>query len=300
MHCSEGRTAEARLLLDALMGDADRDLLGPQTALGLPRRLQAGFLRLAKAEGDLRAKTALQYHLVPPPELLAPLFRTDASDRAAFTEAAQQPVPRLVHQVWIGSAPPVTTRAWAEAAARQGYGYRLWHEDDLAALGLEDDPAYRHMRAKGDLPGAVDVARYHILAREGGIYLDCDWYPARSTLDSALPRCGLTALAEETPRLTGAGPVLLNNSLIATPPGHPALLHLIAALPRVLDLLPSGPAWWVTGPLVFTLTCRRGPVTLADARIVAAQADSGMSEADVKGLAARCDNPGLLIAWKPW
>ncbi len=44
----------------------------------------------------------------------------------------------------------------------------------------------------GDLPGAVDVARYFILHAQGGIYLDCDWYPARDDLSFAdvLPLIG--------------------------------------------------------------------------------------------------------------
>ena len=96
------------------------------------------------------------------------------------------------------------------------------------------------MMDRADYPGAVDVARYAILEREGGIYLDCDWYPARDDIGfhDLLPLLGLTALAEDIPRNTGAGALLLANSFIAAPPGHPVLARLTAALPAVLAEMP--------------------------------------------------------------
>lgn len=55
------------------------------------------------------------------------------------------------------------------------------------------------MLSEGDYPGAVDVARYILLERFGGIYLDCDWYPARDdvSFDSFLPLAGLTVFDEK-------------------------------------------------------------------------------------------------------
>lgn len=55
------------------------------------------------------------------------------------------------------------------------------------------------MLDKRDYPGAVDVARYKLLDRFGGIYLDCDWYPARDDLsfDAVLPMIGLMAFDEK-------------------------------------------------------------------------------------------------------
>ena len=40
-------------------------------------------------------------------------------------------------------------------------------------------------------------------------------------------RDGLSALAEDTPRVTGRGPVLLTNALIACPAGHPVMAALL-------------------------------------------------------------------------
>ena len=160
------------------------------------------------------------------------------------------------------------------------------------------------MLERGDMPGAVDVARYLVLQRMGGIYLDCDWYPARNDISfhDRLPLVGLNVIAEDVPRNTGAGSVLLSNALIATPADHPAIRRMLTALPEALAAMPDAPAWWSTGPLLFTVVCRGGAATLADSAIIAESAARDASETEVHGLCAKvlADDGGLLLAWKPW
>lgn len=300
-----GAFDEARAQLAALARDPDAQALGEHTALGLPRRLHAAFLRLAKAEGDVLARIGYQFHLVPPPGRFDRWTRFGAADRRAIAAANRRPVPHSLHQIWIGALPvPPSTIAWATHAARHGYAYKLWREDDLAALGLVDGAAFRAMLARGDLPGAVDAARYAILATEGGIYLDCDWYPARDDLafHDLLPMVGLTALAEDIPRHTGAGGLLLANSFLAAPAAHPVFARLVEVLPEIVADMPKAPAWWCTGPLIFTLLARSGAVTLADARFVAAHLPRAAPMAEVEAICARAvdEDLGPLIAWKSW
>jgi mannosyltransferase OCH1-like enzyme len=300
-----GDFAGARSLLAALADHPDAAALGETTSLGLPRRLHAAMLRLAKAEGDLIRRIGYQFHLVPDPDRLAALTRATTAERRAIADANRMPVPRVIHQIWIGPLPPPpATAAWASHAGAQGYAYRLWREADLAALGLMETPAYRDMLDRADYPGAVDVARYAILAREGGIYLDCDWYPARDDIGfhDLMPLTGLTALAEAIPRNTGAGSLLLANSFIAAPPRHPVFARLIATLPAVLAEMPRAPAWWSTGPLIFTLMARMGSVTIADAALVAATLKRAAPPSEVAAIRASAEprEAGLLIGWKSW
>lgn len=302
---AKGDFAAATAILDGLAADPAILALPAQTMLGMPRRLHAARLHLAKARGDLVARAGYQFHLVPPPELLAPLFHFSGPERQAITAANRQPVPRVIHQIWIGSLPvPDGVAAWRHHAGVQGYQYRLWQEADLARLGLPDQPVFAAMMARGDYPGAVDVARYAILAAEGGIYLDCDWYPARDDISfhDLLPLIGLTAWAEPVPRQTGMGGLLLGNSFIATPPDHPALHRLNAALPQALDLLPEAPAWWSTGPLVFTLAARGGAVSVAPQTLVAGGLPDRAAMAELQAMRAQAvqGDDGLLIAWKSW
>lgn len=299
-----GNLSEARSLLEQIrmqrLGQAD-----PATSLGLPRRLQSAMLRLAKAEGDQIRKIAYQFHLVPPPERLAAYATFSAGDRARMVELSRMPVPACIHQIWLGSRPvPVTVSAWERHASENGYEYRLWREADIERSGYDRNPAFRHMLEAGDFPGAVDAARYLILRDEGGIYLDCDWYPARrrESFRDFLPMTGLCVFAEDTPRNTGAGATLFANSFIATPPGHPVFERLSQALPEIVAELGDVPAWWSTGPLVFTVLARSGPVTLAAASLVAGSmaADAPLEDVDARAGELEALESGLLIAWKPW
>lgn len=301
----EGRFDEALDVLDAVAADPGNHVLGPLTALGLPRKLHSAYLKIAKRQGDTIRRIGYQHTLVPPPELLAHYGQFSSDERAALAEVGRQPVPRTIHQVWIGSAElPVSTGAWADHAARHGYEYRLWREADLEATGMDRDPVFAAMLEAGDLPGAVDVVRYAILDRFGGIYLDCDWYPARRDIafHDVMPLVGLTALAEKTPRDMGSGSLLLTNSFIAAPPGHPVFRRILGGLPGAAAAMPEAPAWWSTGPLLFTVVCRGGAVTIADAALVAGEVPRRAPIEDVIALCERAEKEdgGLLIAWKPW
>ena len=299
---AKGDFAGAETHLSRLSEDPDRAVLGPETALGMPRRLQSAWLKLAKAKGDTRARIALQYHLVPPPDLLGPLFKVDLDGLQTRAAAAVRPVPKVLHQIWIGPRPPETTEVWREHSIRHGWEYKLWDEGALEELGVRDHSTYRHMRELGDLPGAVDVARYLVLSGQGGLYLDCDWMPVRDApLEQAIPLIGLSAIAERTPRLTGTGSPFLNNSVLAAPPGHPVFAALLSTLPEVIKRLPKGPAWWATGPLVFTLASRAGPITILDASIDAGMTEGNRSEVEQRIESLRSsDSPAFLCGWKPW
>ncbi|MCA0272352.1 MAG: mannosyltransferase [Proteobacteria bacterium] len=301
-----GRVAEAEAALQSIADDPEAAALGATTALGLPRKLHSAWVRLAKIEGDLVRLTGFRATAVPPETLLADLFAADAQARATHAAAAAHPVPRVIHQIWIGGPPPAACAAWSGYARRHGWAYRLWDEAALARAWVTADPLWTMMRKAGDLPGAVDIARYHLLAREGGLYLDCDWYPAAAAMppEAVLPAQGLSVIAEPAPRLVAGGSLLLSNALIAAPAGHPALLHLIAALPAVAERLPKSPAWWVTGPLAFTLSVRRGPVSVLNAGLVAGVVPQGVAwQPEVEALAAKNSaegGGGFLIAWKGW
>lgn len=295
-----GKLEEARNLLQQIqvqgLGKADAP-----TALGLPRRLQSTMLKLAKVENDAVARSGYQFHLVPPPRTLARYGVFSPEERAGMVELSRVPVPRCIHQIWLGSRlVPPTADAWAAHAVANGYQYKLWREADLAENGYDRSTALRHMLQQGDFPGAVDVARYMILRDFGGIYLDCDWYPAgnHGSFHDLLPLTGLSVFAEEIPRKTGAGSTLFANSFIATPAGNPVFSRLCDVLPSAIEDLGDAPAWWSTGPLIFTVVARSGPVSLAGAGFVANPAPAQASLSEVQVAAADAD--GLLIAWKPW
>lgn len=305
---AERRFADARALLENMrtgLTQQSADILGPVTLLGMPRKLHAAFLKLAKAEGDAVARIGLQYNLVPDPERIIRHFRLDDGSRRGMAACNAAPVPRVIHQIWIGSKPvPVSVEAWQRQAKATGYDHRLWQEEDIRSIGVYDNAVFRAFLDAGDFPGAVDVARYLILARQGGIYLDCDWYPAQMELgfDMFLPLVGLSALAEQTPRNLGGDSLLLTNSFIAAPPEHPLFDILVDALPGVMTELPGAPAWWATGPVIFTLLARMTAVTVPDTRFVAANLAQQAPITEVLDAAQKAEGSasGFLIGWKSW
>lgn len=302
---SSGRVAEAETLLEAIARDADAVALGPVTQTGLPRKLHSAWLRLAKIGKDPARIAGLRATAVPPEKVWQGLFEADQALRTACAEATAWPVPRVIHQIWIGGPPPAACHTWSAFAASHGWDYRLWDEASLLDLGVAADPLWRAMLDAGDLPGAVDIARYHLLLREGGLYLDCDWFPARADVppEAFIPGRGLSSLAEPAPRLVAGDSLLLSNALIAAPPGHPAIGHLVAMLPAFTARLPDAPAWWATGPLPFTLATRIGPVAVLGARLVAGTLPRGGLLSDAEAFAAACvdaGSAGFLIAWKGW
>ncbi|QCI96874.1 glycosyltransferase family 32 protein [Agrobacterium larrymoorei] len=295
--------AESRLQL--LSEESDQHFMGEQTALGLPRKLHSAHLRLEKARGDVLRRAGYQYLLVPPVETFEPYGRFSSEERKLIAAKNREAVPRVIHQIWIGDRDvPPATEAWAAHAKANGLTYRLWREEDLAREGISTDPVFQRMLSEKDFPGAVDVARYVILSRFGGIYLDCDFYPARddASFFDVLPMIGLTAFAEDTPRQTGRGSVLFANSFIAAPAGHPVFERILQALPDILQHLPRAPAWWATGPLIFTVVARAGSVSLANADFVAAALPDRAPFSAVEDARAKAgaENDGLLIAWKSW
>ena len=300
-----GNFSDARQLLTEIASDPEKMVLGLTTAADLPRGLQSAFLKLAKAEKDNIRRAGYQYHLTPPPSKLAPFCKFSIGEKKAIAIANQGDVPRLIHQIWVGSNPiPTGTQAWSRHAQTHGYEYKLWLESDLDEAGILDHPAFIRMQSCGDFPGAVDVARYIILQQHGGIYLDCDWYPARRdvSFDELLAMKGMCAMAEDIPRNTGKGGLLLANSLIMAPPTHPVFSRILASLEEVDKTLPNAPAWWATGPLLFTLMCRGGSLTLLDSDIVAGSLpqETPLSKVEAWCRASEEDDGGLLLSWKSW
>lgn len=306
-----GDIQAARVLLDRMVadgaGNTENAQHGPEplTVLGLPRRLHATLLRQAKLERDPVARAGYRFTMVPPPALLAPYAQLSTTQKRVWNASNREPVPHHIHQIWIGPrALPASVAAWRSHAALRGYDYTLWGEDALRKAGIYEDAVFRDRLERGDYPGAVDVARYVLLERFGGIYLDCDWFPARDDVgfDDFLPMRGLTAMAEDVPRDLGAsGSVLLYNSFIAAPPEHPVFRRIIEAMPEVARLMPGAPAWWATGPLIFTVAARAGAVCLADPALIAGSFPDGTPGTEIDAFRAAPDAPaGLLLAWKSW
>jgi mannosyltransferase OCH1-like enzyme len=92
-------------------------------------------------------------------------------------------IPKKIHFVWLGGRMPGLYRALIRRCEELNPGWQvtLWNGKEVSRLvrrmgtGLEG----RFEQADLTLSSRADLARYHIVAHEGGIYLDTDFLVLR-------------------------------------------------------------------------------------------------------------------------
>lgn len=137
-------------------------------------------------------------------------------------ESISRRVPRIVHQIWLGSPLPKLYARWGESWRRQnpGWDYRLWTEKEIADFGLRNQRSYD---LSPNFGVKSDLARYEILERFGGVYADTDFECLVSFERLASSTDFFTGL------MYGTNPVIANG-LIGSRPGHPILKTLVRDL----------------------------------------------------------------------
>lgn len=118
----------------------------------------------------------------------------------------------------------------------------MWTEQDLDSLECKEQ-----FDAMPHYSGKADVARYEILHRHGGIYMDADSECVKTLDDDFLDNIGFAAWENEYAR-----PGLVANGVIGTLPGCSLMSTLIASVKGgdlgKLRALPATEVWRTTGP----------------------------------------------------
>ena len=145
--------------------------------------------------------------------------------------------------------------------------YRLWREHDILELGLNNIDIF-HLEPHP--ANKADIARYEILYRFGGVFIDADsmWINHKS-LDPLLLAArdsGLFFGEETRPSKTRTTPTIITPVLavgvIGCAKGHPAMAHLIKQLGltyRDLRFRQGVARWEATGPDFATMALRGVP-----------------------------------------
>lgn len=163
-------------------------------------------------------------------------------------------IPRVIHQVWVHKPMPDEVRRWIETwdVRHPGWTHVLWRDDDLRWLDnvalFDHADAYVADHAVGQMK--ADVARYEILAKFGGVYVDCDFecrYPIDDLVD-------VPAFAVRQP--TGGQPA---NGLIGVQPGNAVMRECVARLPSRAMKMRGKSANRVSGPAFFGSLVRDDP-----------------------------------------
>jgi mannosyltransferase OCH1-like enzyme len=153
-------------------------------------------------------------------------------------------IPQKIHFIWLGSELPtqyqynVTT--WAKH--HPNWEIILWKDADIERFGLRNQKLFDAAENYGE---KSDIARYEIIHREGGLYVDTDCFCLKSF--EPLHYCYDFYVG-----VTNPGTVEINNAVIGCAPHHPLMeLCISQMVPR------QGPATTVdtlqrTGPAYFT------------------------------------------------
>jgi mannosyltransferase OCH1-like enzyme len=176
-------------------------------------------------------------------------------------------IPRVFHQIWLGPDPfPAEYASYQQTwvAHHPGWELRLWTEDTLPA-GLSRAEVYERLRAPAE---RANILRLELLHRDGGVYVDAD-FECRRSIEPLIEDAELF--------ITLAKPGRVNNALMGSRPGHPALAE---ALERVRPVEFFGHDKAGTGTrFLDTLLLDRPGVTLLEPELFYPETEEGRRNA---------------------
>jgi inositol phosphorylceramide mannosyltransferase catalytic subunit len=95
----------------------------------------------------------------------------------SFLKSNPQKIPKIIHQVWIGSkkVPWKWINSFKEDFIKKHpeWKYYLWTDKEVAKLNLVNKTHYDNEKGYN---GKADILRYELLYKFGGIYIDADSY----------------------------------------------------------------------------------------------------------------------------
>jgi mannosyltransferase OCH1-like enzyme len=182
-------------------------------------------------------------------------------------------LPKIIHQIWIGSAP--RPDEWMdtvkEFAAKYHYKYMLWDEGDVGGLGISSIPGVKAVYESfgHELAGKADIIRMLALYKYGGIYMDADTvimkpekfagFLEKNRAPVFFGWENLTVARTRKLGLTDPGIKrtrrLVANGLIGAEEKHPFFKRLLEGIQENAESLEKEErkaAWKVVGPLYVT------------------------------------------------
>lgn len=154
-------------------------------------------------------------------------------------------IPRVLHRIWLDEEVPERYETFWRSLQELHPGWEFVTWDDSSKLDwLRCRSVYD---AATTHAGRSDVLRYEIIAKHGGVYVDCD-------VEGIKPFDPL--LADDKPFIAWENTNLLCPTVIGAPPEHPALSDLLDALPAWEQTHRGTPPNIQTGPEFITAAWR--------------------------------------------
>ena len=174
-------------------------------------------------------------------------------------------IPKIIHQFWDGpkQKPSELMNDWRDAYKQAGWEYHCWDAKSVRTLypgnRLVNQTQFDQMP---EWAGKADIARYEILNRVGGVFIDADSSFLRLIDESLLSAKAFCCFENEAIR-----PGLLSNGYLGSEPDSKLTRNLIQAINRLdgENLHPDSgntsteltEAWKSTGPVLLTKIAQR-------------------------------------------
>lgn len=155
------------------------------------------------------------------------------------------PIPRIIHQLWIGPKPSPDKLMDSWRDKNPDYEYIRWSESELEKRGFVSECASQ-IADMTEINGKADIYRWEILYKYGGIFVDADSICLEPFGDTFLEKTAFAGFENENVR----------SGLVATGtmgfiPGHPLCR---AAIDFIINggIESSKRAWYTVGPGLLT------------------------------------------------
>ncbi len=152
-------------------------------------------------------------------------------------------IPKIIHQIWLGSPVPKRYKQWRDSWIKHhpGWIYMLWTDEEVKSLHLTNRALYEtatNYGAKGD------ILQCELLYQFGGLYVDTD-FECLKPFDEFHHKYSFYTSVSKAINME------LATGLVASAPGHPILRKCIEQLGKGAN--PHDPIGGV-GPGFFTRT----------------------------------------------
>ncbi|RLN75069.1 hypothetical protein BBJ28_00012605 [Nothophytophthora sp. Chile5] len=166
-------------------------------------------------------------------------------------------IPRIIHQSWkTPHAIPARFQPWMRSwvAQHPTWTYVFWTDEDNLRLFERLYPEYLAVAKAVGKISLADMARYALLHRVGGLYVDAD-FECKQPFDDLHEGAHRIILSSEplahTVLLEGSDEAALCNALMASVPGHPFWLRVLDNIKAKFDAEGDhGDAVALTGPRI--------------------------------------------------
>lgn len=171
-------------------------------------------------------------------------------------------IPRVIHHVWLGGVMPHDLAAYRDTWQRTHptYEHRLWGDEDLDWLENRDmfDAAADLVPERNIGQFRANLARYEILHRYGGVYVDCDMESLKP-LDRFMDGGCWAAWEHEADQPKGP---LVGNTILAAEPGSRFMRRCIDQVRPDSVTYAGEPSWVMSGPAMLTRLHQQDPSDL--------------------------------------